>query len=54
MNIKGFISTTEMEVELLQEDIFNATNDVTIRIIEDAIQNRKDRIKEVREKYLSE
>lgn len=51
MNIKGFISQTEMEIEQLQEDIFYATNDVTIRIIEDAIQHRKDAIKNVKEKY---
>lgn len=51
MNIKGFITITEMEIEQLQEDIFYATNDVTIRIIEDAIQNRKDAIKNVKEKY---
>ena len=51
MDIKGFITIAEMEIELLQEDVSNASNDVTIHVIEDAIQNRKNAIKNVKEKY---
>jgi hypothetical protein len=53
MNIEGFIRDVEMEIEELQKDLINVTSDVSLRIIEDAIQNRKDRIKEVKEKYLN-
>ncbi len=51
MNIEGYISVAEMEIERLKEDIFYATSDVTIRVIENAIHKREETIKSVREKY---
>lgn len=50
-DIEGYISLAKMEIEQLQEDIYYATNNVTIRVIQNAIENRKESIKKVKEKF---
>lgn len=38
------ISQLEMEMELLRDDIFVVTSDVSIRVIEEAIDSRRDTV----------
>lgn len=52
-NIKQFIESIEREIELLTEDLYNTKNDVSKRSLQRSIDNRKDRINEITEKYLS-
>lgn len=51
METEDLISITEMEIELLRDDIFQATSSVTVRVIEDAIEKRKEMIKSLKEKH---
>jgi hypothetical protein len=54
LNIEGFIEITEKEIEQLKEDMHYSRHEVSIRILKTAIENRQDRIKEVKKKYLGE
>lgn len=51
MNIEGFISKAQMEIELLRESLFHVENDVAIRVLENAIHNREIAITKAKEKH---
>lgn len=51
ISIKEFIKFALLEIEELEDDIFYVTNDVTARVIEDAIKKRKDAIERAEERY---
>lgn len=51
MKIDGYIKLAKMEIGELEIDLLNVENETTFRIIKDAIQNRKDTIETVKEKY---
>ena len=54
MNIEVFIKSTEEEIKQLELDIPKCNEDLSVRILQQAIKSRKDRIEEVKKKYFNE
>lgn len=52
INIEEFIKNIEYDIELLTDDLNNCKYDISRLIIQNNINNRRDRINELKEKYL--